>query len=563
VNNDPEKQRIHSESAADVPASPAVAMPQARPGRPPDAPPGSPDARIQGGSIRLFRVAGIDVFLHWSWFFFAFLRLQSTGSDDPYDFAHYGSQLWYVLEYLALFGFVLLHEFGHVLACRSAGGIANRIILWPLGGIAFVDPPPRPGALLWSIAAGPLVNVLLLTPTIGFWIVCGAAGCQETAPDLYRFAAALAWINGYLLLFNLLPIYPLDGGKILQALLWFVMGRARSLLVAAAIGLVTGLGLLGVAIIERSLVWGIIAGLGVLFCLIGFQGARALTRMLEAPRRKETACPACGAAPPLGNFWACMSCFTAFDVFATGANCPNCSTPLAAVLCPECGRSRPYREWCTEVAALPLDKEPQPVAARAGAEPPQPAGAARPPVTVAQRVVWGTIFAMIALGCCGLPDAEKQPLGMIVWTAGGAMLGATSAGAMTRAWRSGKARRKLRGTWCLIEEDGQDMRSGEAEPRRLILNDGFRGPYYEERVGNQRHVCGASWTDPLTEPPAISLTPKTGPDAGKPSQGIYRLEDKTLTVCLAQAGQPRPTEFLALPDVQQVRVYRRGGKSGA
>ena len=55
----------------------------------------------------------------------------------------------------------MMHEFGHALACRQVGGQANRIVLWPLGGIAFVSPPPRAGAMLWSIAAGPLVNLLL------------------------------------------------------------------------------------------------------------------------------------------------------------------------------------------------------------------------------------------------------------------------------------------------------------------------------------------------------------------------------------------------------------------
>ena len=49
----------------------------------------------------------------------------------------------------------MLHEFGHALACRQVGGQADLIVLWPLGGVAYVNPPPRPGALLWSIAAGP------------------------------------------------------------------------------------------------------------------------------------------------------------------------------------------------------------------------------------------------------------------------------------------------------------------------------------------------------------------------------------------------------------------------
>src|SRR5262249_13628473 len=145
-----------------------------------------------------------------------------------------------------------------------------------------------------------------------------------------------------------------------------------------------------------------------------------------------------------------------------------------------------------------------PVPTQAGPGAPQPTGTPRPP-TVAQRVVWGTIFAAFALALCGLPNAEKQPLGLVVWTAGGAILGATSAGVMTRAWRNAQARGKLRGTWCLLEEDGQNILDGEEGPRRLILS----GPAYEERVGDRREVRGACWTDPQAEPAAISFTPKT------------------------------------------------------
>src|SRR3954469_5614912 len=114
--------------------------------------------KISGSGIRLFRVFGIDVFLHWSWIIVAMFELQSRREN-------YTSQVWKVAEYLTLFGIVLLHEFGHALACRQVGGEAERIILWPLGGIAYVAPPARPGAVLWSIVAGPLVNLVLLVPT--------------------------------------------------------------------------------------------------------------------------------------------------------------------------------------------------------------------------------------------------------------------------------------------------------------------------------------------------------------------------------------------------------------
>src|SRR5579864_5396572 len=107
------------------------------------------------GSIHLFRIKGIDVYLNWTWFLVALFEIQARKG-------RYSSVVWNVIEYLALFAIVLLHEFGHALACRSVGGTANRIVLWPLGGVAYVDPPRRPGATLWSIAAGPLVNVALI-----------------------------------------------------------------------------------------------------------------------------------------------------------------------------------------------------------------------------------------------------------------------------------------------------------------------------------------------------------------------------------------------------------------
>src|SRR6266542_6496379 len=105
-------------------------------------------------SFRIFRLWGIDVHLHWSWFIVA---VYSISTRIP----KYESPVWGLLEYLALFLIVLMHEFGHALACRQVGGTANQIVLWPLGGVAYVAPPQRPGAMLWSIAAGPLVNVAL------------------------------------------------------------------------------------------------------------------------------------------------------------------------------------------------------------------------------------------------------------------------------------------------------------------------------------------------------------------------------------------------------------------
>jgi Zn-dependent protease len=181
-------------------------------------------------SIRPFEFSGIEVFLHFSWFLVAAFEVQSRRGQ-------YSSIVWNVLEYLSLFLIVTMHEFGHALACRQVGGRASRILLWPMGGVAYVDPPPRAGAMLWSIAAGPLVNVVLLPVLMVAWSAVSLAGVTAANPDLIHFVQAVTRINVGLLIFNLLPVYPPDGGQILRSLLWFVVGRARSLMAAAVIGL--------------------------------------------------------------------------------------------------------------------------------------------------------------------------------------------------------------------------------------------------------------------------------------------------------------------------------------
>jgi Zn-dependent protease len=167
------------------------------------------------GSIRLFGFAGIDLYLHWSWFVIAIFEIQARSG-------RYSSIVWNILEYLALFMIVLLHEFGHAMACRSVGGTADRIMLWPLGGVAYVNPPQRPGATLWSIAAGPLVNVALLPVLFGAYLFARSNGWVHSMPDVYIFVRSVFTVDIVLLVFNILPIYPLDGGQLLRSLLWFV-----------------------------------------------------------------------------------------------------------------------------------------------------------------------------------------------------------------------------------------------------------------------------------------------------------------------------------------------------
>jgi Zn-dependent protease/ribosomal protein L37AE/L43A len=290
------------------------------------------------GTFHLFRIAGIDVFLHWWWFLAAVWEIQSRKGL-------YSSITWNVLEYLALFLIVLLHEFGHALACRQVGGIANRIVLWPLGGVAYVDPPPRPGATLWSIAAGPLVNVALAPILWGFHL---AATGANVSPDLQILAYTIFRIDVWLLVFNILPVYPLDGGQILRSLLWFVLGRARSLMVATVLGMIGVVGFIGWALYDRDLWLGFIAFYMLMNCWGGFKHARALLQIDKLPRREGYVCPTCKTAPPVGNYWKCNKCGQAFDTFQTGAVCPNCRTQFQTTRCLDCGRQHPLHEWASQ-----------------------------------------------------------------------------------------------------------------------------------------------------------------------------------------------------------------------
>ena len=298
------------------------------------------------GSVKLFRFAGIDVFLHWSWFAIAALEV-STRSRT------YSSLVWNVLEYLALFLIVLMHEFGHSLACRQVGGKAERIILWPLGGVAYVAPPQRPGAMLWSIAAGPLVNVVLAPVLVFGLLLTHTAGWESTMPNASQLITAICYINFIILCFNLLPIYPLDGGQIFRSLLWFVFGRARSLMIASITGFMGVACLVGVAAVYQSIWIGIMAVFILLNCWRGLMQARLLARVDRLPRREGFACPECKQPPARGAYWRCARCMQQCDIFEARAACPSCGAQFSLIPCLDCGTARPVAEWLVSPPIVP------------------------------------------------------------------------------------------------------------------------------------------------------------------------------------------------------------------
>lgn len=290
------------------------------------------------GSLRIFSIAGIGVYVHWLWLVVAVASFQ-------YRTHEYSSLIWNVVEYLSLFGIVLTHEFGHQLACRSVGGQTHDIVLWPLGGVAYVSPPQRPGAQLWSIAAGPLVNVVLIPVLSVLVLAASHLGWHESHPDAYDYLTSVWWINTGLLIFNMMPVYPLDGGQILRSLLWFPFGRANSLMAASIIGFIGVAALVLLAVFAQSIWLGIMAAFILMNCWGGLKQAQALAKIAKLPRREGFACPSCHTAPPLGELWRCGKCRNAFDTFLTQALCPHCGAQFNATQCLDCGVSSPIAAW--------------------------------------------------------------------------------------------------------------------------------------------------------------------------------------------------------------------------
>jgi Zn-dependent protease len=201
--------------------------------------------------IPVARVAGVRVRIHWLFVVYAMAEVIFT-------LPRHQTGVGFVLPMLAaLFVLVLLHEFGHCLACRRVGGEADEIVLWPLGGLAMCRPPHEWRAELWTTLGGPLVNAALL-PVFAGALIAVTGSWRVVLPnpldlggsisDLAAAYGSMPWwliglwslhiANLVLLVFNMLvPMYPLDAGRLMHCLLWPRVGYHRSLWVTVHVGL--------------------------------------------------------------------------------------------------------------------------------------------------------------------------------------------------------------------------------------------------------------------------------------------------------------------------------------
>ncbi len=211
-------------------------------------------------SFKVGRLFEIDIRVHIAFVLCAVILvwMEIPRADSGVSWS-LGSVLLKVLGmYGSLFMIVLLHEFGHCYGARRTGGEAHEILMWPLGGLAMVVPLHRARAHLITAIAGPMVNVLIclvIAAVLVLWV--GGLGAVPWNP-LHPFTpvsqtvplgGGQGWLvttfglSYFILLINLAPVFPFDGGRIVQAGLWRKLGFERSMEIA------TGTGMIGAIVI--------------------------------------------------------------------------------------------------------------------------------------------------------------------------------------------------------------------------------------------------------------------------------------------------------------------------
>jgi Zn-dependent protease len=197
---------------------------------------------LGGGSITLFHLRGIRVGVDWSWFLVLFLVIfwlagfygdvlgESSYATEPFALA--------VLSALGFFASIVLHELGHAFAALRNGIGITSIQLWIFGGMARMDrEPDTPPTELKVAAAGPLVTlaIVVLLAAVGVvvsgWHDFREAAVVDSDAQISGILAMVAWlatINAVVLVFNLLPAFPMDGGRIALALAWWRSGNRTS-----------------------------------------------------------------------------------------------------------------------------------------------------------------------------------------------------------------------------------------------------------------------------------------------------------------------------------------------
>jgi Zn-dependent protease/CBS domain-containing protein len=233
-------------------------------------------------NIRLGKVFGIEIGLHYSWFLIALLIVASLYSQFHQSHPQWGDGVILttaVATGVLFFVSLLLHELAHSVFARSHGIPVREITLFALGGVSQLEKEPASASIEFRMAfAGPLTSAAIGGVCIGARLLAGKAG------PVYEMLSWLGYINLALAAFNMIPGYPLDGGRMLRAFLWWKSGQMdRATRSAARAG--QGVGLIFIA-------WGImqfVGGAGIGGLWISFVGWFLLTAASESSARVNLA----------------------------------------------------------------------------------------------------------------------------------------------------------------------------------------------------------------------------------------------------------------------------------
>src|ERR687894_1481301 len=235
-----------------------------------------------GGSFKIGRVFGIDVKIHWTFFlllaFFFYLGFSNGGSV--------AAALVAATVIVALFFCVLLHEFGHSLVAQRFGIEVPDITLLPIGGIARLkNLPEKPWDEVKIAIAGPLVNVVL-API--FFVIAALLGADLLAPpnlitgldSVGQVFAYLGYLNVALALFNLIPAFPMDGGRVLRGLLATRYGPVRATDISSAVGQFFAIAFFLIGLLGGQILLALVA----VFIFFGASGEAQMVRQRELMR---------------------------------------------------------------------------------------------------------------------------------------------------------------------------------------------------------------------------------------------------------------------------------------
>jgi Zn-dependent protease len=243
-------------------------------------------------SWKLGRAFGIPLYIHWSfWLLPLWVVLATQGAG--------GVELGLGLAVLAAaFGCVLLHELGHALTARLFGIGTRDITLYPIGGVARLERlAEKPSQELWITLAGPAVNLAIAVLLTAVLVVVSAFGSDAvfgTFAGVFLFR--LLVVNVFMVLFNLLPAFPMDGGRVLRSLLAMGLGNLRATRIAVNVGVVMAalIGIVGTVYLHSPFMLFI-----AFFVFLAGQAELQAAYFREHRRPEEVAAPAVRPVPEM------------------------------------------------------------------------------------------------------------------------------------------------------------------------------------------------------------------------------------------------------------------------